>query len=264
MRCDGSASSTASSCRRSCQRCSSGAIATSWSIPLGSPRTGTRPGTVGEWESAPLPAGWCVGSTPRRVEQVEPMDDCLLASERGNRAREAALRWCREHGLLAWSRGGRPGGGRARDEERERQADAPAQGNARRSREQRTGPAPDGRPLLRNLVVREGRHSGKLQVRLVSTDGELEAGAFAAALVAELGRGHAQRRAVDALRRARGDHRRRGDRARMGRGGVARAPRRARPAHLLGGVLSDQHRDGGGPVRDCRRLRGPGGLGARV
>jgi 23S rRNA (uracil1939-C5)-methyltransferase len=124
------------------------------------------------------PSGW---------NMVEPMDDCLLASERGNRAREAALRWCREQGLLAWSRGGRPGGGRARDEERERQADAPAQGYARRSREQRTGPAPDGRPFLRNLVVREGRHSGKLQVRLVSTDGELEAGAFAAALVAELG-----------------------------------------------------------------------------
>ena len=124
------------------------------------------------------PSGW---------NMVEPMDDCLLASERGNRAREAALRWCREQGLLAWSRGGRPGGGRAREQEREQQADAPAQGNARRSREQRTGPAPDGRPFLRNLVVREGRHSGKLQIRLVSTDGELEVGALAAALVAELG-----------------------------------------------------------------------------
>ncbi len=48
-------------------------------------------------------------------------------------------------------------------------------------------PGPDGRPFLRNLVVREGRHSGKLQVRLVTTDGELEVGALAAALVAELG-----------------------------------------------------------------------------
>jgi 23S rRNA (uracil1939-C5)-methyltransferase len=138
------------------------------------------------------PSGW---------NMVEPMDDCLLASERGNRAREAALGWCREQGLLAWSRGGRPGGGRARAEDSEQDADAPAQGadaptngndapaqgNVRRTREQRTGPAPDGRPFLRNLVVREGRHSGKLQVRLVSTDGELEVGALAAALVAELG-----------------------------------------------------------------------------
>jgi 23S rRNA (uracil1939-C5)-methyltransferase len=51
------------------------------------------------------PSGW---------NAVEPIEDCLIASERGNRAREAALRWCREQKLLAWSRGGRPGGGRAR------------------------------------------------------------------------------------------------------------------------------------------------------
>ncbi|MGA9876542.1 MAG: TRAM domain-containing protein, partial [Solirubrobacteraceae bacterium] len=49
------------------------------------------------------PAGW---------NKVEPIEDCLLASERGNLARETALRWCRERRLLAWSRGGRPGGGR--------------------------------------------------------------------------------------------------------------------------------------------------------
>jgi 23S rRNA (uracil1939-C5)-methyltransferase len=36
-------------------------------------------------------------------------------------------------------------------------------------------------------VVREGRHSGQLQVRIVSTDGELEAGALAAALAEALG-----------------------------------------------------------------------------
>ncbi|MGA7703395.1 MAG: 23S rRNA (uracil(1939)-C(5))-methyltransferase RlmD, partial [Solirubrobacteraceae bacterium] len=57
----------------------------------------------------------------------------------------------------------------------------------RASREQRTAPAPDGRPFLRNLVVREGRHTGKLQIRLVSTDGELDVPSLAAALVAELG-----------------------------------------------------------------------------
>ena len=42
---------------------------------------------------------------------------------------------------------------------------------------------------MRNLVVREGRHTGKLQVRLVSTDGDLDVPALAAALVAELGPG---------------------------------------------------------------------------
>jgi 23S rRNA (uracil1939-C5)-methyltransferase len=57
----------------------------------------------------------------------------------------------------------------------------------RRSREERTGPAPDGRPFLRNLVVREGRHSGTLQIRLVTTDGELDTYSLAAALVVELG-----------------------------------------------------------------------------
>jgi 23S rRNA (uracil1939-C5)-methyltransferase len=141
-------------------------------------------------------AGW---------NMVEPIDDCLLASERGNRARDVALRWCREQKLLAWSRGGRPGGGRARHREREdgdvgpedegvapkldreEHAHAHSPRGPRQTREQRTGPAPDGRPFLRNLVVREGRHSGKLQIRLVTTDGELDVPALAAALVAELG-----------------------------------------------------------------------------
>jgi 23S rRNA (uracil1939-C5)-methyltransferase len=120
---------------------------------------------------------------------VEPIEDCLLASERGNRAREAALRWAREQRLLAWSRGGRPGGGRApRQEHEEEGTSARDHGDAhRRSREERTGPAPDGRPFLRNLVVREGRHSGMLQIRLVTTDGELDVYSLAAALVAELG-----------------------------------------------------------------------------
>jgi len=105
------------------------------------------------------PAGW---------NRVEPIDDCLLASERGNLARAVALRWCREQGLGAWSRGG------------ERHV-------ARVDPAQRIGPAPDGRPLLRNLVVREGRRTGRLQVRLVSTRGELDAGALAGALHDALG-----------------------------------------------------------------------------
>ncbi len=92
------------------------------------------------------PGGW---------KRVDPIEDCLLASELGNRAREIALDWARAQGLRAWDR-------------RRESIDSPV-------------------PLLRNLVVREGRRSGKLQIRLVSTDGELEAGELAAALVAGLG-----------------------------------------------------------------------------
>jgi 23S rRNA (uracil1939-C5)-methyltransferase len=89
---------------------------------------------------------------------IAPIADCLLASEQGNRARELALTWCREQGLGAWGRDGRD-----------------------------AGPAPDGRARLRNLVVREGRRTGRLQIRLVSTDGELEAGELARALGEGLG-----------------------------------------------------------------------------
>ncbi len=96
--------------------------------------------------------------------RVAPIEDCLLASEQGNRARELALGWCRKQGLHAWERSG-----------------------AREDRHQRVGPSPDGRVRLRNLVVREGRRTDRLQVRLVSTDGELDAGGFALALSAELG-----------------------------------------------------------------------------
>jgi 23S rRNA (uracil1939-C5)-methyltransferase len=97
------------------------------------------------------PAGW---------NRVIPIEDCLLASELGNHARRIALRWCRSQGLRAWERG-------------LRNAD----------------PGPDGRALLRNLVVREGRRSGpSIQVRLVTTDGELEEiPELAAELAAELG-----------------------------------------------------------------------------
>jgi 23S rRNA (uracil1939-C5)-methyltransferase len=117
------------------------------------------------------PGGW------KRVDSIE---DCLLASDRGNRAREVALAWARAQGLQAWDR----------------------------HRESLDSPF----PLLRNLVVREGRRSGKLQIRLVTTDGtpkdrshdgghpkghalagagrqvgELDVPSLAAPLVAELG-----------------------------------------------------------------------------
>ena len=123
------------------------------------------------------PAGW---------NRVEPIEDCLLASEEGNTARRVAAAWCRAEGLRAWSRGGEEGGGLGE----------PGAGatpvlssppTPPPSREERTGPGPDGRAQLRNLVVREGRRTDRLQVRVVTTEGDLDAPGLAAALAAELG-----------------------------------------------------------------------------
>ncbi len=74
----------------------------------------------------------CGFHAPGRFDRIEPMDDCLLASEQGNGLRRAVLDFCRAQGLEAFDR------------------------------RQRTG-------LLRNLVVREGRRTGQLQVRLVTS-----------------------------------------------------------------------------------------------
>jgi len=125
----------------------------------------------------------CGFHAPAGGNRVEPIEDCLLASERGNRARRAALRWCRAQGLIAWERSGR-GGGAGAGVPAPAVADRP---DRQALRDERTGPAPDGRARLRNLVVREGRHTGKLQVRIVTTDGELDAGSLAAALSEALG-----------------------------------------------------------------------------
>ncbi len=96
------------------------------------------------------PGGW---------KEVVPIEDCMLASELGNRARAVALGWCREQGLEARDRSVRS-----------------------------TDAAADGRARLRNLIVREGRRTGpKLQVRVVTTAGELDAGALALALRDALG-----------------------------------------------------------------------------
>jgi 23S rRNA (uracil1939-C5)-methyltransferase len=138
----------------------------------------------GEGESGQLVCGF---HAPAGGNRVTPIDDCLLASERGNRAREVALAWCRAQGLTAWDRGRPPA-----VEPATARPDGPRGGRERRARRderhaQRIGPAPDGRARLRNLVVREGRRSGQLQVRIVTTYGELEAGELAAALSHALG-----------------------------------------------------------------------------
>jgi 23S rRNA (uracil1939-C5)-methyltransferase len=122
--------------------------------------------SFGEGEQGELVCGF---HAPAGGNRVIAMTDCLLASEAGNLAREAALEWCRDQRLTAWERSGGRGGG------------------AEAERRARTGPGPDGRARLRNLVVREGRRTDRLQIRIVTTEGQLEAGELAARLSAELG-----------------------------------------------------------------------------
>jgi 23S rRNA (uracil1939-C5)-methyltransferase len=115
------------------------------------------------------------------ANRVVAVRDCLLASERGNEARELALDWCRSQGLEAWDRGraGRDRSGGAKEAREQRIAST--------ARERRSGPGPDGRARLRNLIVREGRRSGRLQVRIATSSGELDAAALAGALAQGLG-----------------------------------------------------------------------------
>jgi len=73
-----------------------------------------------------------------RWDEIVEVSDDLLASEAANAVRERIVAWCREHELRPFDR--------------------------------RTGEG-----LLRNLVVREGRRTGQLQARLVtSSAGELD------------------------------------------------------------------------------------------
>src|SRR3954451_10619204 len=87
----------------------------------------------------------CGFHAPGRWNDIVPMDDCLLASERSNAVREQALAFCRAQGLTAWDRH-------------------------------------DQRGFLRNLVVREGRRTGQIQARLVTSPGKLDVDAFIAAV----------------------------------------------------------------------------------
>ncbi len=79
----------------------------------------------------------CGFHAPGRWDEIVPIDDCLLASSAGNAARSRVVDWCRAEGLHAHDR-------RA------------------------------GEGLLRNLVVREGRRTDQLQIRLVTGPGELD------------------------------------------------------------------------------------------
>jgi 23S rRNA (uracil1939-C5)-methyltransferase len=87
----------------------------------------------------------CGFHAPGRFDEIVPVDDVLLASERSNAAREQALAWARAAGHEPWDRRTHTG-------------------------------------FLRNLVVREGRRTGELQVRLVTSPGRLDADALTAAV----------------------------------------------------------------------------------
>ncbi len=79
----------------------------------------------------------CGFHAPGHWEQIIEVSDCLLASQTGNQAREEVVAWCRAQGLAPYDRRANQG-------------------------------------FLRNLVVREGRRTGEIQVRLVTSSGPLD------------------------------------------------------------------------------------------
>jgi 23S rRNA (uracil1939-C5)-methyltransferase len=86
-----------------------------------------------EYSFGPLDGGLALGFHARgRWDVVVDVRDCLLASERGNKVRNEVRDWAIEEGLPAYDRRSQEG-------------------------------------VLRNLVVREGRRSGEIQTRLVSS-----------------------------------------------------------------------------------------------
>jgi 23S rRNA (uracil1939-C5)-methyltransferase len=87
----------------------------------------------------------CGFHAPGRWNDIVPMDDCLLASERVNAIRDHVLAACRAQSLTAWDRHAHQG-------------------------------------FLRNLVIREGRRTGATQVRLVTSPGRLDVDALIAAV----------------------------------------------------------------------------------
>jgi 23S rRNA (uracil1939-C5)-methyltransferase len=85
---------------------------------------------------------------PGRWDVIDGVTEDILASERVDQLRAAVESWCREEGLSAYDRSDHTG-------------------------------------LLRNLVAREGRRTGQLQARIVTSPGDFRALELAAALPAE-------------------------------------------------------------------------------
>jgi 23S rRNA (uracil1939-C5)-methyltransferase len=87
--------------------------------------------SFGEAEDGELVLGF---HRPGRWDLIDDVADDILASERVDEVREAVKAWCLEEGLGAWDR------------------------------ETQTG-------VLRNLVVREGRRTGQVQARVITSAG---------------------------------------------------------------------------------------------
>jgi 23S rRNA (uracil1939-C5)-methyltransferase len=103
-----------------------------------------------------------------RWDLIVDVDDCLLASERGNAARNEVREWARRESVPPYDRRARSGrgqdgdrgrgGGGGRDDDRGR--------HFNRYPDETT--TAQGGGVLRNLVVREGRRTGQIQTRLVT------------------------------------------------------------------------------------------------
>ena len=79
---------------------------------------------------------------PGRWNEIDDVSEDLLASRRVDEVRERVKAWCRDEGLSPWDRR-------------------------------------DGSGFLRNLVVREGRRTGLLQARIVTSAGDFRAAELA-------------------------------------------------------------------------------------
>jgi 23S rRNA (uracil1939-C5)-methyltransferase len=98
--------------------------------------------SFGESEDGQLVLGF---HKPGRWNEIDDVTEDILASERVDAVREAVKAWCRTEGLSAYDR------------------------------RENTG-------FLRNLVVREGRRSGQIQARVVTSEGDFQALELAAAV----------------------------------------------------------------------------------
>ncbi|MDA0164672.1 23S rRNA (uracil(1939)-C(5))-methyltransferase RlmD [Solirubrobacter ginsenosidimutans] len=90
----------------------------------------------------------CGFHAPGRWNEIVPMVDCKLASEKSNELREQVLQFCKIERLTAWDR-------------------------------------KDHRGFLRNVVIREGRRTGQTQVRLITSPGKFDVDGFIDAVDAD-------------------------------------------------------------------------------
>jgi 23S rRNA (uracil1939-C5)-methyltransferase len=98
--------------------------------------------SFGEDENGRLVLGF---HRPGRWNEIEDVGEDILASEQVDAVREVVKAWCREEGLSAYDRR-------------------------------------EGTGLLRNLVVREGRRTGQVQARIVTSEGDFRAAELAESL----------------------------------------------------------------------------------